>query len=75
MLLYVYGVHVDREGGGIPYYDYRTRGYNGFDRKGKHTIISVFAGLIAQQKFLPNCSLGKLPSTGEISFLVSYRLS
>lgn len=27
-----------------------------FDKKGEHTIISLFAGLIAQQKFHANCS-------------------
>ena len=58
MLLSIHGVHVDRDGKGISYYDYRKPEpvRREFDTKGEHTIISLFAGLIAQQKFHASCS-------------------
>jgi len=58
MSLSIHGVHVDRDGKGISYYDYRKPEpvRREFDKKGEHTIISLFAGLIAQQKFYANCS-------------------
>jgi hypothetical protein len=60
MRLSRHGIHLDAEGRGISYYEYRkpkrwaditpevTR---------EHTIISTLAGLIAQQKFYPECSV------------------
>jgi len=58
MLLCIHGVHVDRDGKGISYYDNRKPEpvRRELDRKGEQTIISLFAGLIAQQKFHANCS-------------------
>ncbi len=57
MSLSIYGVHVDGAGRGISYYDFRTpdADHCGFDKKGEHTITSLFAGLIAQQKFRADC--------------------
>jgi len=57
MSLSIHGVHVDRDGKGISYYDCRKPEpvRCEFDKKGEHTIISLFAGLIAQQKFCLNC--------------------
>ena len=57
MPLSIYGVHVDRDGKGISYYDCRKPEpvRRQLDRKGEHTVISLFAGLIAQQKFCTNC--------------------
>jgi hypothetical protein len=57
MSLNIHGVHVDRDGKGISYYDCRKPEpvRREFDKKGEHTIISLFAGLIAQQKFCANC--------------------
>ena|ERR1700676_4329686 len=57
MSLSIHGVHVDRDGKGISYYDCRKPEpvRCGLDNKGEHTIISLFAGLIAQQKFCANC--------------------
>jgi hypothetical protein len=49
MHLSAHGVHVAPDGRGISYYSRRKkRESHGFDEAGKHTIISVFAGLIAQ---------------------------
>jgi hypothetical protein len=58
MLLSIHGVHVDRDGKGISFYDCRKPEpvRREFDKKGEHTIISLFAGLIAQQTFHTNCS-------------------
>ncbi len=57
MSLSIHGVHVDRDGKGISYYDCRKPEpvLWGFDSKGERTVISLFAGLIAQQKFSANC--------------------
>jgi hypothetical protein len=50
------GVHVDSNHRGICHYDYRKPGQSGYDTKGKNSVISLFAGMIAQLKFDPNSS-------------------
>src|SRR5882762_11573916 len=60
MRLSRHGVHLDSEGRGISYYEYRKpkRWAEGASEvKREHTIISTLAGLIAQQKFYAECSI------------------
>lgn len=52
------GVHIDPRGCGIAYYWYRQPDGStniGSEVEREKTIISSYAGLIAQQKFYPNC--------------------
>jgi len=52
------GIHVDpTDGTGISYYESRTPDSSyGIDSFGERTIISLFAGLLAQRKFHPTCT-------------------
>ena len=52
-----YGIKVDDVGNGISYYEKRKpESLRGVDTRGEHTVISIFAGLIAQRKFHAGCS-------------------
>ena len=51
------GIHLDETGRGRSFYDYREPdNLPGVDAKGRHSVTSIFAGLIAQRKFHPTCS-------------------
>jgi len=54
--LRTHGIHVDGKGRGISYYENLGASGQGSSRERTQTIISLFAGLIAQQEFLPGCS-------------------
>jgi hypothetical protein len=59
MRLSRHGIHLDSEGRGISYYEYRKpKRWADItpEVKREHTIISTLAGLIAQQKFYAECS-------------------
>ena len=54
-----HGIHLDVDGRGIAFYEFRKpRTYTDTpsEIKRDHTIIATLAGLIAQQKFYPECS-------------------
>jgi len=60
MRLSRHGIHLDSDGRGISYYEYRKpkRWANITPEVTReHTIISTVAGLIAQRKFYPECSI------------------
>jgi hypothetical protein len=68
MRLFSCGIQVDSHGKGISYYDYRKPQpiRCEFDEHGRRTIVSLFAGLIAQQKFHPTCSTASASKDQEI---------
>jgi hypothetical protein len=54
-----HGIHLDQEGRGMSYYEFRKPA--GWAQAGseiniKSTIVATFAGLLAQKKFHPRCS-------------------
>jgi hypothetical protein len=70
-----HGVHLDADGRGISYYEYRKprRFWSApSEIKREHTIIATLAGLVAQQKFYPDCStLGASDDTELVDLLLS----
>jgi hypothetical protein len=55
-----HGIHVDSDGRGISYYEYRKpKQFSNHPSQvsREHTIIAIHAGLLAQQKFHPRCSV------------------
>jgi len=55
-----HGIHLDADGRGISYYQYRKPkrfSAQPSEISREHTIIATLAGLIAQQKFYPDCSV------------------
>lgn len=55
-----HGMHLDSDGRGMAYYKFRKtkRFYGGPSKISRDdTLVATFAGLIAQQKFYPECSV------------------
>jgi hypothetical protein len=75
MRLSRHGVHLDADGRGFAYYEYRKPRRSSdapSEIKREHTIIATLAGLIAQQKFYPECStLGASDDTNLVDLLLS----
>jgi hypothetical protein len=60
MRLSRHGIHLGEDANGMSYYEYRKPkkffdGPSGISRD--HTLIALYAGLIAQRKFYPKCSV------------------